>query len=96
MRKTLWLGAVALGLTLATAVAGCTSGATRPQTSAASGTLTVQAPNSPPTFVENFNPFTGAAPGLNVIYEPLVASNRAKGGQLVPWLAESWTWSADG
>jgi peptide/nickel transport system substrate-binding protein len=94
MRKTLWLGAVTLGLTLM--AAGCTSGATQPKSAAASGTLTVQAPNSPPTFVDNFNPFTGEAPGLNIIYEPLVASNRAKGGQLVPWLAESWTWSADG
>jgi peptide/nickel transport system substrate-binding protein len=92
---TRWLrtGAVALGIAL---LAGaCSAGPTAGQRTG-DGTFTVVAPNSAPTFTENFNPFTADAPGLNIIYEPLVASNRAKGGEVLPWLAESWSWSADG
>jgi peptide/nickel transport system substrate-binding protein len=95
MRKRLWPGALALGLALS--LGACSSGATK-QTPGASDTITVEAPNSAPTFTNNFNPFSASetGPGLNIIYEPLVATNRAKGGTLIPWLAKSWTWSADG
>ncbi|MEU0071762.1 ABC transporter substrate-binding protein [Streptomyces sp. NPDC006332] len=98
MRKRLRPGAlcaVVLGLTLS--LGACSEGATK-QSSANAGTITVEAPNSAPTFTNNFNPFSQSdtGPGLNIIYEPLVASNRAKGGVLIPWLAKSWAWSDSG
>jgi peptide/nickel transport system substrate-binding protein len=49
-----------------------------------------------PTFTRNFNPFvtTGMPGRLNVIYEPLMILNSAK-GELVPWLATDYAWSED-
>ena len=95
MRKRLWPGVIALGLALSL---GACSGGTANQASGAPDTITVEAPNSAPTFTDNFNPFSSSetGPGLNIIYEPLVQTNRADGGQLTPWLAKSWTWAADG
>ena len=48
------------------------------------------------TFTYNFNPFatTYLFPTLNGIYEPLMINNRIK-GELVPWLATGFEWSAD-
>ncbi|WBB57662.1 ABC transporter substrate-binding protein [Streptomyces sp. WMMC500] len=93
MKKQLWPCAIVLATALS--LGACTGGGTAQQ-GAAADMLTVSAPNSAPTFTNNFNPFTGTAPGLNVMYEPLVATNRAKGGEVVPWLAEKWSWSDGG
>lgn len=51
---------------------------------------------SMPTFVRNFNPFSGLPlPGSrNVIHEPLMISNSAT-GELMPWLATEYEWSED-
>ncbi|TLS46675.1 ABC transporter substrate-binding protein [Streptomyces montanus] len=98
MRKRLRPGAscaIALGLALSL---GACSGGVAKQASGTAGTINVEAPNSAPTFTNNFNPFSQSdtGPGLNIIYEPLLASNRAKGGVLIPWLAKSWAWSDGG
>ena len=47
-------------------------------------------------FVVNFNPFANNPnwPTLKGIFEPLMIFNTLK-GELVPWLAESYTWSED-
>ena len=47
-------------------------------------------------FVVNFNPFANNPnwPTLKGIFEPLMVFNTLK-GELVPWLADSYTWSAD-
>lgn len=51
---------------------------------------------SMPTFTRNFNPFNSLPlPGTaNVIHEPLMILNSAK-GELVPWLATGYQWSED-
>ncbi|MFI6930755.1 ABC transporter substrate-binding protein [Streptomyces sp. NPDC050287] len=98
MRKRLGRAApCAIAVGLALSLAACSAG-TAKQASATTGTINVEAPNSAPTFTNNFNPFSQSdtGPGLNIVYEPLVASNRAKGGVLIPWLAKSWTWSDGG
>lgn len=48
------------------------------------------------TFTYNFNPFTTTYlfPTWNGIYEPLMINNRVA-GELVPWLAAGYEWSAD-
>jgi peptide/nickel transport system substrate-binding protein len=46
--------------------------------------------------VVNFNPFANNPnwPTLKGVFEPMLVYNQLK-GELVPWLAESYTWSAD-
>jgi peptide/nickel transport system substrate-binding protein len=49
------------------------------------------------TYLRNFNPFRATAPlfpTLYGVYEPLMVYNSAK-GEIVPWLADKYTWSAD-
>lgn len=48
------------------------------------------------TWIRNFNPFSAdfRFPTINGIYEPLMIYNTVK-GELVPWLATDYAWSAD-
>ncbi len=49
------------------------------------------------SFTPNFNPFTGVnalVPTVKGIYEPLMIYNTLK-AEMVPWLADSFAWSAD-
>src|SRR5262245_33030179 len=49
------------------------------------------------TWVRNFNPFSPDArlqASNGVIYEPLMIFNKST-AQLVPWLADSYSWNAD-
>jgi peptide/nickel transport system substrate-binding protein len=48
------------------------------------------------TWVRNFNPFSSSALGstATAIYEPMMIYNKST-GELVPWLATSYAWSAD-
>lgn len=49
------------------------------------------------TWLRNFNPFRATAPlfpTIYGIYEPLMVNNTAK-GEVMPWLAEEYAWSAD-
>ncbi len=48
------------------------------------------------TWVQNFNPFSPNALGSTVtaIYEPMMIYNKST-GELVPWLATAYAWSAD-
>jgi len=47
-------------------------------------------------YVVNFNPFANNPnwPTVDGIFEPMMVYNTLK-GELVPWLADSYTWSAD-
>jgi peptide/nickel transport system substrate-binding protein len=48
------------------------------------------------TWVRNFNPFSSTALGstATAIYEPMMIYNKST-GELVPWLATAYAWSAD-
>ena len=53
------------------------------------------------TMTDTFNPFSATAIGKTVnaealFYEPLIQFNNTKAGQTYPWLAQSYTWNADG
>ncbi|CAM3725055.1 ABC transporter substrate-binding protein [Occultella aeris] len=51
------------------------------------------------TYTLNYNvysPATDKSPNSALVYEPLVRIDYSDGGNLVPWLAESWTFSPDG
>jgi len=94
-------GAAVLGA-LALTASACGS-SPKPATnngSAKSATLTIEsAPVSP--FTDNFNPFVQTSIGIQVnatglLYEPLVQWNITKANAYVPWLADSFTWNADG
>ncbi|SDO99086.1 peptide/nickel transport system substrate-binding protein [Microbacterium sp. ru370.1] len=49
------------------------------------------------SFTRNFNPFSPTALDMSkrAVYEPLMVANLAK-GEIVPWLAKNYEWSADG
>nr|ACL11836.1 putative extracellular solute-binding protein [Arthrobacter globiformis] len=49
------------------------------------------------SFVQNFNPFSPNSLAMTnrAIYESLLVTNLAK-GEILPWLAKEYTWSADG
>jgi peptide/nickel transport system substrate-binding protein len=90
------VGLVALG------AAACGS-SNKPSGSKAAGsgkTLVVE--NNPqPNFTQTFNPFAATSTGksqnaLALFYEPLMQFNNLKAGTTYPWLAKSFTWSADG
>jgi peptide/nickel transport system substrate-binding protein len=95
------LTSAALGLAaLALVATGCSAGgATGSSTTAAGQTLTIGMPNGSQT--DNSNPFMNTSSAMSLgyafaIYEPLVQVNPIQPTQdPVPWLAESWKWSAD-
>jgi peptide/nickel transport system substrate-binding protein len=90
------LGLAALALVATSCSAG---GATGSSTTAAGQTLTIGMPNGSQT--DNSNPFMNTSSAMSLgyafaIYEPLVQVNPIQPTQdPVPWLAESWKWSAD-
>lgn len=71
------------------------SEATKPVAQAGKGILTVSVQQQA-TWIRNFNPFSSdfRFPTINGMYEPLIIYNTIK-GELVPWLATKYEWSAD-
>jgi len=47
------------------------------------------------SWTQNFNPLSNTPTDgtLELIYEPLLMFNQMKGGKVVPWLAQKYTWS---
>jgi peptide/nickel transport system substrate-binding protein len=78
-----------------TATTGTTEEATKPAGEAGEGILTVSVQQQA-TWIRNFNPFSGdfRFPTINGMFEPLMIYNTVK-GELVPWLATEYEWSAD-
>ena len=68
--------------------------APKPTGPATTGVL--QATSLVQAFIRNFNPFTNnpLLPTRNGIYEPLMVYSFTK-GEIVPWLADGFSWSAD-
>ncbi len=79
----------------ATTDATATTGAAAPIPAAGAGIMTISVAQQA-TWIRNFNPFSGdfRFPTINGIYEPLMIYNVVK-GELVPWLATKYEWSAD-
>lgn len=81
-----------------TATTAASTDATAPaDTSAPSGEgLMTVSTQQQATWIRNFNPFSGdfRFPTINGMYEPLMIYNTVK-GELVPWLATKYEWSAD-
>jgi peptide/nickel transport system substrate-binding protein len=90
------VSALVLAPILAAAAACGSGGSGSTSSSGPSGVLTVAAGSNP--FEANFNPYSPSVqPGsIGMIYEPLMYFNRAKSGDIEPWLAKSYTWNADG
>jgi peptide/nickel transport system substrate-binding protein len=92
-------GAAAL-VALALTATACGSSPKPASASKSSATLSIEsAPVSP--FTDNFNPFvqTSLANTVNatsLVYEPLLQWNITKSNSYYPWLADSYTWNADG
>jgi peptide/nickel transport system substrate-binding protein len=92
-------GAAAL-VALALTASACGSSPKPANSSKSSATLSIEsAPVSP--FTDNFNPFvqTSLANTVNatsLVYEPLLQWNITKSNSYYPWLADSYTWNADG
>ncbi|MFG1945444.1 ABC transporter substrate-binding protein [Nonomuraea sp. NPDC048826] len=98
VRSSITAGALGLALLL-TACSPGTAGGTQEtgagSTGGAADSISLRV-NNATTYSRNFNiysPSTDIAPQISLIYEPLVRRNVFKGGQLEPWLAESWEWS---
>lgn len=72
-----------------------TSGTAAPVPPAGAGIMTISVAQQA-TWVRNFNPFSGdfRFPTINGIFEPMMIYNAVK-GELVPWLATKYEWSAD-
>jgi peptide/nickel transport system substrate-binding protein len=79
----------------ATTDATATTGSAAPVPAAGAGIMTISVAQQA-TWIRNFNPFSGdfRFPTINGIYEPLMIYNVVK-GELVPWLATKYEWSAD-
>ncbi|GAA4093416.1 ABC transporter substrate-binding protein [Nonomuraea soli] len=100
VRQSAAVGALGLALLLTACSPGTAGGAPQTGTSGgaaagASDAISLRV-NNATTYSRNFNiysPSTDIAPQASLIYEPLVRRNVFKGGQLEPWLAESWEWS---
>jgi peptide/nickel transport system substrate-binding protein len=100
-KKRLLIGAAALAATAALALSGCTSSGNAANNKSKGGLSTVTVfQGQVGNFTENFNPLSPTGSGLQptngVIYEPLFYYNKAKAGDPVPLLGESFTWNADG
>ena len=99
LRKSL-AGIAVVGL-VALGAAACSSSASSKSSGSATGrTLTVE--NNPqPNFTDTFNPFAATSTGKSqnaeaLFYEPLIQFNNTKAGTTYPWLANKYTWNADG
>jgi len=97
--RSRWRGVSVLVLApVLAAAAACGSGGSgsSPKSSGPNGVLTVAAGSTP--FTVNFNPFSPSAQSgaIGMIYEPLMYFNRAKSGDIEPWLAKSYAWNSDG
>jgi len=82
--------------TAATApVATDTAMSGNPSTAGSKGLMTISVAQQA-TWIRNFNPFSGdfRFPTRHGIYEPMMIYNVVK-GELVPWLATDYKWSAD-
>jgi peptide/nickel transport system substrate-binding protein len=86
------VGALVLAMNL-TAVS-TTAGASVPNTSSASGTLTISN-ESGELWPCSFSPYNVAVWGESVgfVYEPLVFVDTLENGKTTPWLASSYAWS---
>ncbi len=75
--------------------ATATTGAAAPIPAAGAGIMTISVAQQA-TWIRNFNPFSGdfRFPTINGIYEPMMIYNTVK-GELTPWLATKYVWSAD-
>ena len=83
------------GGTEPTATTAAEAEATKPIAPAGKGIMTISVAQQS-TWIRNFNPFSGdfRFPTVNGIYEPMMIYNTIK-GELVPWLATKYEWSAD-
>lgn len=88
-------GATAVGSSTTAAGANTTAAGTGATTGSSDAILTMSCGQNT-TWTRNFNPFaaTPLLPTLFGVYEPLMINNSAK-GEIVPWLADKYTWSAD-
>jgi peptide/nickel transport system substrate-binding protein len=86
-------GWILSGIAVAT---GCIGFEHVPKVDHASAFLSVSNGPREAAWTRNFNPLlpTALFPSAGGIYEPLLVYNRVK-GNYVPWLATSYTWSAD-
>src|SRR5882762_224633 len=93
MKTVRALGWILSGIAVA---AGCIGFEHVPKTDHASAFLSVSNGPREASWTRNFNPLLPSAlfPSAGGIYEPLLVYNRVK-GNYVPWLATSYTWSAD-
>ncbi len=75
--------------------ATATPAAAAPLPAAGAGIMTISVAQQA-TWIRNFNPFSGdfRFPTINGIYEPMMIYNTVK-GELTPWLATKYVWSAD-
>ena len=100
LRRTL-AGIAAVGM-VAFGAAACSSSSKSSSGSKASSSKTLVIENNPqPNFTATFNPFAATSTGksqnaLALFYEPLMMFNNTKAGTTYPWLAQSFTWNADG
>jgi peptide/nickel transport system substrate-binding protein len=88
--RTLWL-VISLLVIASVVLASC-----GPKTSTGGGNYLTINFEQVSTWVRNFNPFSPDALGSTVtaIYEPMMIYNKSV-GELVPWLATEYSWSAD-
>lgn len=99
LRKSL-AGIAVVGLVALGAAACSSSSSTSSSGSTTGRTLTVE--NNPqPNFTDTFNPFAATSTGKSqnaeaLFYEPLIQFNNTKAGTTYPWLADKYTWNADG
>ena len=93
-RRNAW--ARALVLSCIAGAAGCMGFEHVPKADQSRAFLTVSNGPREAVWTRNFNPLVPSAlfPSAGGIYEPLLIFNRVKGAY-VPWLATSYTWSAD-
>jgi peptide/nickel transport system substrate-binding protein len=87
------VGATSVVAAAALVLTGCSGGAK----SAPSEHILRTAAIGNASFVQNFNPFSPSAMKItnHAVYESLIVTNLAK-GEVVPWLAKAYSWSADG
>jgi peptide/nickel transport system substrate-binding protein len=90
------VSALVLAPVLAAAAACGSGGSGSPSSSGPSGVITASGSSTP--FTANFNPYSPSFQigTTGMIYEPLMFFNTAKAGDVEPWLAQSYTWNADG
>ena len=90
------VSALVLAPVLAAAAACGSGGSGSSSSSGPSGVITASGSSTP--FTANFNPYSPSFQigTTGMIYEPLMFFNTAKAGDVEPWLAQSYTWNADG